>query len=156
MGVDRETGQLQVDVISGPSRVGPNKVYVITAGRYSDYHIIAASTTRDGAEVLLGRLSVLGEGEESANIEEYPLDQIPRKEHAWRCNVNVKTGEVEREWEFDPMVWGDEVFEDQAAYWTAPICPGGVVSGMSARGPDVARKIAFDKRTQVLAEQAGV
>ena len=54
------------------------KVYLITAGEYSDYGVVAACSTMERAEAMCEALNrqngVYGD---EAQIEEYPLDQIP-------------------------------------------------------------------------------
>ena len=134
-------------------------VYLITDGCYSDYHVVGVCTTREGAEELIVRLRKLREDLEDPTIEEYPLDEEPRKECVWRCNVDVDTGEVTGEWKMSPVLWGDQVYEDRSDYWEYNRTgghPHRQVLGESTRGPKVARKIAFDKRTQIQAEREGV
>lgn len=48
-----------------------NKVYVITRGSYSDYHICAVTLDPERAK----NLKRLFSGYDEANIEEYPLDE---------------------------------------------------------------------------------
>ena len=55
----------------------PKKVYLITAGEYSDYVVLAVCSTREKAEhfceVLNRNGGVYGD---KAEIEEYPVDSI--------------------------------------------------------------------------------
>ncbi len=131
-------------------------IYLITEGEYSDYHVVAAYTTREKAEEAIERLRRLGySGRSDPEIEEFPLDGTPRYQPLYYCIVEVETGEVLREWETNQLLWSEEAMPpDEDADWTW----GGrlVVRGGTARGAEVARKIAFDKRTQILAEREGV
>lgn len=47
------------------------KIYVITKGEYSDYHICATTTDKDRAEFLREMASTIGEYGEEAKIEEF-------------------------------------------------------------------------------------
>ena len=135
-----------------------NTVYVITEGDYSDYHIVAVCSTRKKAKALAAKLKRLKEIDGDHQIEEYPIDEEPRRENVWRCNLNVDTGEVSHEWKMAPLLWGDAAYKDDSGYWQYSESNRLVrqVYGESTRGPDVARKIAFDKRTQILAKREGI
>ena len=56
----------------------PKKVYLITAGEYSDYSVVAVCSTREKAErfceIVNRNGGVYGD---KAEIEEYPVDSIP-------------------------------------------------------------------------------
>ena len=56
----------------------PKKVYLITAGEYSDYSVLTVCSTREKAErfceILNRNGGVYGD---KAGIEEYPVDSIP-------------------------------------------------------------------------------
>lgn len=62
------------------------KVYIITKGSYSDYHICGISLDKDKAEIIRRRFSV---EYERAEIEEYDTDsveEILRYEHTYKCD----------------------------------------------------------------------
>lgn len=55
-----------------------NKVYLITAGEYSDYGVLAVCSTREKAEHFCEVLNRNGGWYgDKAEIEEYPVDSIP-------------------------------------------------------------------------------
>lgn len=55
-----------------------NKVYLITAGEYSDYGVVAVCSTREKAEHFCEVLNRNGgRYGDKADIEEYPVDSIP-------------------------------------------------------------------------------
>ena len=55
-----------------------NKVYLITAGEYSDYGVLAVCSTREKAEYFCEVLNRNGGWYgDKADIEEYPVDSIP-------------------------------------------------------------------------------
>lgn len=49
------------------------KVYVITAGEYSDYQIVGVATTKDMADIIVGKHNLYNKYDE-AQIEEYDTD----------------------------------------------------------------------------------
>ena len=55
-----------------------NTIYVVTAGEYSDYRIMAAFSTREGAQAYIDAWPLA-----AACIEEYPVDAPP--EHKDLC-----------------------------------------------------------------------
>lgn len=56
----------------------PKKVYLITAGEYSDYSVLAVCSTREKAERLCEAINRnSGCYGDQAEIEEYPVDSIP-------------------------------------------------------------------------------
>ena len=56
----------------------PKKVYLITAGEYSDYCVLAVCSTREKAEHFCEVLNRNGgRYGDKADIEEYPVDSIP-------------------------------------------------------------------------------
>lgn len=69
--------------------------YVVTAGSYSDYHIIGVCSTREKAEALRDIQS----SDAEANIEEFDIDVVPPHRPGWRwwsvC-LNRDTGDLMR------------------------------------------------------------
>ena len=69
-----------------------DSVYLVTAGEYSDYHIIGAFSTEELAEKWIERY------DESAGIEEYEVDELQptlRPEYApYHVDILMETADV--------------------------------------------------------------
>lgn len=66
------------------------KIYIVTEGEYSDYHICAVFTTREKAEEFVQCNGT------DYEIEERNLDEpIVRKNKLWLITFNVETGELD-------------------------------------------------------------
>ena len=66
------------------------KIYVITSGEYSDYHIVAIYSTRELADEFV---QCNGDGYE---IEEYNLNEpISKEKKLWLITFDVESGELE-------------------------------------------------------------
>lgn len=70
-----------------------SKVYIVTAGDYSDYHICAASLDKEHAEILAKRYT---DSYDEAEIEEYELDEFfeeAKQGYCWYwCSCNLENG----------------------------------------------------------------
>ena len=70
-----------------------SKVYIVTSGSYSDYHICAASLDEEHARILAEKYS--GSYDE-ATVEEYELDEFfeeAKQGYFWYwCSCNVENG----------------------------------------------------------------
>lgn len=129
------------------------KVYVITSGRYSDYHIDAVAVDRDRAELLKKWYSRAESWSGDAKIEVFDTDEDglirgePRR--VWNFDINEKgvVFDGKEEWTFEGN------FENQFGF-----SHGGLIffAKVVARDKDVAKKIAIDTRTQMLAERFGL
>lgn len=65
------------------------KIYIVTSGEYSDYHICAVFSTREKAEEYV---QIHGT---DYGIEEYDLDEeIKREVKLWRVAVAIKNNEI--------------------------------------------------------------
>ena len=66
------------------------KVYIVTSGEYSDYHIDAVFSTRKKAEEYVDAHG------SDYRVEEYPVDDagVKKNESIWLVSVSWKTGEV--------------------------------------------------------------
>lgn len=122
------------------------KVYVITAGSYSDYHICAVSLDPQKAEVLAKFYTE--HGYDQAGVEEYDADyEYDRIESG--CHMYIvtfdKQGDVEH---IAPDGTGtrEDVFS-----WR-----GGVTAEVWAKDAKTAVKIAAEKRAMYLAEKEGI
>ena len=70
-----------------------SKVYIVTAGSYSDYHICAASLDKERAEILAEKYT---DSYDDAEVEEYELDEFfeeAKQGYFWYwCECNVENG----------------------------------------------------------------
>lgn len=120
------------------------KIYVITSGCYSDYHIDAVTDDKDKAEFLKLKFS---DEHDEANIEEYDTDKyqvegVPNQLH-WKVIVFKKSKPIIR-----PMLSGEVkfvVFNDHYE-----LCEAVVI----AKTKEQALKIVRDKYAQYLSELA--
>lgn len=63
------------------------KVYVVTAGCYSDYHISAIFSTQEKAEEYIAYHGT------DYRMEEYPIDEeFEREESVWRVSIDLQDG----------------------------------------------------------------
>lgn len=78
------------------------KVYVITAGDYSDYHIVGVATTKEMADVIVSKHDLYDKWDK-AQIEEYDTDVYEplRTNDQWSVwkSLNKRTGQWEIECE---------------------------------------------------------
>ena len=127
-----------------------NKVYIVTAGTYSDYHIVGATLDRKQAELaceVYGWKDSLGY---SIDIEEYDLDifnGIKKEDHIYRVTI----------WENG----GYSVKDERGCYYLNPINDEDMAWGdytvtVVARDEAHALKIAQDKRAEYLARKEGI
>lgn len=122
------------------------KVYVITAGEYSDYHICAVATDPEQAKKLARFYNT---AHSFADVEEYDTEDVPypindRKSYYVRFD---KHGNVEIIYE-DPMGWRDEkvcLYADDY-----------VGMNVLAKDKKSAIKIAAERRAKFLAEKMGL
>lgn len=64
-----------------------NKVYVVTAGCYSDYHIVAVFSTKEKAEEYIAYHGT------NYRMEEYDLDEeFEREESVWCVSIDMRDG----------------------------------------------------------------
>lgn len=122
------------------------KVYVITAGCYSDYHICAVSLDPQKAEVLAKFYTE--HGYDQAGIEEYDADyEYDRIESGCKMySVTFdKQGCVEH-LALDSVPMSENVFS-----WR-----GGVRAEVWAKDEKAAVKIAAERRAMYLAEKEGI
>lgn len=73
------------------------KVYVVTAGEYSDYHIVGVATTKEMAEVIKGRYNDHN-GYDGAYVEEFETDNYTplRTNRMWIVHKTFNVSS--REW----------------------------------------------------------
>ncbi len=129
-------------------------IYVITRGSYSDYHICAVASTQERAEQLR---KMYTDRYDTANIEEYEID-IPSDEYYNKTPTLY--------WEVILKQDGDLIYI--RTYYDEPnqsvIIQEGrynwretfIISNIQANTQEEAKKIAYDKRAQYLAEKFGL
>lgn len=132
------------------------KIYVITKGDYSDYHICAVATDPEKAERLA---KIYTDRWEYAKVEEFDTEdcvdllagRIPY-EVGFMSNGDVLPGYPEKRADAaDSWEPGVELYEPRA--WSPY---ERLFVRVLAKDPDTALKIAVDKRAQYLAEKAGI
>lgn len=119
------------------------KIYVITSGCYSDYHIDAVTDNKYKAEFLKLKFS---DEHDEANIEEYDTDEfqvegVPNQLY-WRVIVFKKSKPIIR-----PMLSGEVKFMVCNDHYE--LCEAVVI----AKTKEQAIKIVRDKYAQYLSEQ---
>lgn len=119
------------------------KIYVITKGCYSDYHIVAVTDNKYKVEFL--KLKFSDEYDE-ANIEEYDTDEyqvegVPNQLY-WKVIVFTKSKPIIR-----PMLSGEVKFVVYNDHYE--LCEAVVI----AKTKEQALKIVRDKYAQYLSEQ---
>ena len=129
-------------------------IYVITRGSYSDYHICAVASTQERAEQLR---KMYTDRYDTANIEEYEID-IPSDEYYNKTPTLY--------WEVILKQDGDLIYI--RTYYDEPnqsvIIQEGrynwretfIISNIQENTQEEAKKIAYDKRAQYLAEKFGL
>jgi hypothetical protein len=127
-----------------------SKLFVVTSGCYSDYHIVAIFSSREKAEEFAPAASVRGS---DAAIEEFILDETGgvSLQMIYETHVDIDTGESyvgspgpeER-----PVGWsGSTVFDNQFQR---------IARGSSAISQEHANKVAVECRQAWLRENPGV
>jgi hypothetical protein len=118
------------------------KIYVITKGCYSDYHIAAVTDDKEKAEFLKLKFS---DEYDPANIEEYDTDEYSvegiqnMKLFYWKVSISHSQSVVY------PYLSGNQYFNVYA---------DGIQAVVIARTKEQAIKIVRDKYAQYLSEQA--
>ena len=65
------------------------KIYVVTEGEYSDYHIDAVFSTKEKA------VEYIGQHGTDYSIEEYDLDEeVVKEERLWRVEFDIENGKL--------------------------------------------------------------
>ena len=124
-----------------------NKVYIITKGSYSDYHICAVTLNRDTAEKLAKKYSEDELGE--ALIEEYVLDDFTKCERYMYC---VCFNEWGISCNFDEYEHTEKIVYNKNARTSV----NRMVVYVKAKDEEHAKKIAQDRRAEYLAKEQGI
>ena len=127
------------------------KVYVITKGIYSDYHICAVALDKDKAEILRKSFS---DSWEEAEIETYETDQFITKIEAglkiYQCVVNDNgLSAYERDYDYADDICFNKVNKTNRRIATYSVY-------VWAKDEDSALKIAADKIAEYKARKAGI
>jgi hypothetical protein len=140
------------------------KVYVLTEGEYSDYHIEAVFADRAMAE-RFGEVRFGGAIRAySPRVEERDvLTEMPTTQRAYyiRQNISVPGGPAG-----DPQEWHVERWSHETSEYAARIpersevtvgkCDGGVTVTVYAATQEAARKAFHDRVAHIMAEAEGV
>ena len=125
-------------------------IYIVTKGKYSDYHVIAATTNPELAKKIADKFSD-DDGWDDCRVEEFPDAEVMLKS-IWKVYFN-KSGDV----------WTCELSNSEYDYSNL----GRVIDTVYKRNYDLiitveaddkdsAIKIAAEKRAQYLAEKIGL
>ncbi len=130
------------------------KIFIVTDGAYSGYHIVGVFSSREKAEEFApAAVADIG----YATIEEWELDVMPDEGYLQQIfttrldpggNVIYESDPLSPETEQRPRDWSESyVWKDSPPY-------SGQVRGRSVISQEHARKIAVDARQAFLREQA--
>ena len=121
----------------------PKKVYVITKGIYSDYHICAVTSNKKTAKILQKMYSENSWSD--ARIEEWDLNGDPEE---IRLMFRVVFGNIETICEFDE-------YESREAIYS-PKGSGVITVHVRAKDKESAIKIAAERKAEYLARKEGI
>jgi len=135
-----------------------SKVYVLTEGEYSDYHIVGVYSTKEDAEAakrwILGVKNVSSYFASGVVVEEYELDP-----HADAIRQGLTAYRVRMAWNGDT----EAVYRADDDAYGRTICMGGGINALAqgvsgvvfARDEQHAVKIVNEKRAQMIAQGIG-
>lgn len=131
-----------------------NKVYVVTIGDYSDYHIVGVFADKDLAQKYVDRYKG-GSSYNQPQIEEYELDVAINRKYLYKTYIY-------QNYQDEPINLTEYIERD--SYNESIKFESGKVKGMlgkyAALGyadtPEKSQKIAQDIWAQIKAEEAGI
>jgi hypothetical protein len=125
------------------------KVYVITKGEYSDYHICAVATDPEKADALAKFCS---DKYDSAEVEEYDTEDVPDLTKGMNLFLVrfSPSGDVVDIRDASPEVWKDGEIREFVAK------PGSVYVAVQANMEEDAIKIGAERRAKYLAQKMGL
>ena len=137
------------------------KIYVITKGDYSDYHICGVATDPEKAERLA---KIHTDRWDDAQVEEYDTDRgedlLEGRFPFAVCFFDWRDPRVDDEKEndsFEPGIEALDQLQEENVDFLRPIYYGPKMTvRLYAPDEQTALKIAQDKRAQYLAEKAGI
>ena len=138
-----------------------SSVFIVTAGQYSAYHIVACFETREVAEQAVEIYNREGNytpenGLEfyAAQVEEYPLLPDTTRTTEYRYQVLTDPDYGQGGYARSEVLWGpvSEGVEDSIGWNTDKVV------GCSARAltPERAQKMAQDRAAEIMAREAGI
>lgn len=129
------------------------KIYVITKGEYSDYHICAVTESKEKAEMLREVFSRNEYEYDKAKIEEYDTENpdiekilYPMWEIVFNGNGSVKS--------IDEVTYGVDRYREEI--YDQYYVKNGVFVALFAKDKESAIKIAAERRAKYLAEKQGL
>lgn len=127
------------------------KIYVITQGEYSDYHICGVAVDEERAEAIRRHYD---REWEPAEIEEYDTEDYENANLGILYTVRIgRNGETNIVGEL-PGTINERFMRND--YYFAGLGYDEFVMGVVARDPEYAKKIAQDTRAKALAEKQGL
>ena len=124
------------------------KIYVITKGEYSDYHICAVATDLEKANALAEFYS---DRYDAAEVEEYDTDDAPdltKGKRMYRIRF-APSGDVTDINQSSPEYYDEEI-------WQHRYGPGYIYVNVQADNEEAAIKIGAERRAKYLAEKMGL
>lgn len=129
-----------------------NKVYIVTAGKYSEYHIVGATLDRKQAELACEVYGWRDAGGDPIGVEEYDLDifdGIKGNDHIYRVSFDRDGWEVKEEKDCYYLNPINATYEEDMNWGTYSVT-------VVAKDEAHALKIAQDKRAEYLARKEGI
>ena len=125
------------------------KIYVLTAGEYSDYHICGVTDNEEEAKKLKARIDkeIIAWGCDACNIETYDTEDVQIVNKSSVYQVSLRTGDasqVEAEHMTEYLAQCDIYDRDFDAMYVL------------SSSPEKALKKAYDIRAKTMAEKAGI
>ena len=120
--------------------------YVLTAGRYSDYHIVAVCSDRAKAEQIMERVNKNAGRYDQCDIEEYE-DAEPVADNLNCYCMNFETNTTREDVDIEYGMKGTYWENNRGIIWAMYVL---------AENEETARKIAYDRRAMLMAQKEGV
>ena len=127
-----------------------NIIYVVTAGQYSEYHIMAVFTSQHVADKYVE--TVNGGGDVYAEVEEWEVDVLAPAVRGnlkpYLVQIKVESADVEKVVHTHWFRWGQE-----PSVSIASLYPQTMIVRCYAKDEQHAAKIAMEKRAEWLANE---
>lgn len=131
-----------------------NKVYVVTAGAYSDYHIIGVMADAAKAQEYCDRYNA-GGGYSDAGVEEFELDTITNRKYLYSTTIYHNFQDTPQEsTSYQETEDYHENYEFKSEIYKSHSGKPAVVA--YAETVELSQKIARDLWAQAQAEEAGI